>query len=72
MRVCGRRLRKNKLQFMGNGEYEGLCPCPPHKGLLKKSLMNPQNFQKNIDMPSDLIVGSIEETPMGPLPHWYI
>jgi hypothetical protein len=35
-----------KLQFMRNEEYEGLCPCPPHKGLLKKSLMNPQNFQK--------------------------
>jgi hypothetical protein len=37
---------KGNLQFMENGEYEGLCPCPPHKGLLKKSLMNPQNFQK--------------------------
>jgi hypothetical protein len=32
-----------KLQFIGE-EHEGLCPWPPLKGLLKKSLKNPQNF----------------------------
>jgi hypothetical protein len=27
---------------------QGLCPCTPPKGLLKKSLWNLQNFQKGI------------------------
>ena len=28
---------------------QGLCPCTPHKGLLKKSLVNPQNLKKGED-----------------------
>ena len=39
---------------------------------LQKGSKNSKNLQKSIDMPRDLIVGSIEETPMGPLPHWCI
>ena len=46
---------------------------PAAKNLFGKRFLDLQKLsKKNVDMPRDLIVGSIEETPMGPLPHWCI
>ena len=60
------------LEFVGYAENEGLCPWPPLKPFLKEGFKNPKNFQKGIDRPRELTVGSIEDPPMGPLPHWHI
>ena len=34
------------MQFIGERENEGLCPCPPLKPFLKEGFKNPKNFQK--------------------------
>jgi hypothetical protein len=53
--------------------YRGAGERPPAaKNLFEKRFLDLQKLSKSIDMPRELIVGSIEETPMGPLPHWCI
>jgi hypothetical protein len=56
--------RDFKLLF--NGERQGSTLHPPRT--FCKRFLDLQKLSKNIDMPSDLIVGSIGETPWGPFP----